>query len=68
VAANSTAAITNKKYSSHSQNGDANKQVAQVDFRIVRADNDNARPHTAAASQEFMEENGLERAIHPPYS
>jgi hypothetical protein len=22
----------------------------------------------AAASQEFMEENGLERAIHPPYS
>jgi hypothetical protein len=26
------------------------------------------RQHTAAASQEFMEENGLERAIHPPYS
>jgi histone-lysine N-methyltransferase SETMAR len=33
---------------------------------IVHADN--ARPHTAAASQEFIEENGLERAIHPPYS
>jgi hypothetical protein len=29
---------------------------------------DNAPLHTAVASQEFMEENGLERAIHPPYS
>jgi hypothetical protein len=33
---------------------------------IVHADN--ARPHIAAASQEFMEENGLERAIHTPYA
>jgi hypothetical protein len=24
--------------------------------------------HTAAASQEFMEENGLQKAIHSPYS
>jgi hypothetical protein len=29
---------------------------------------DNARPQTAAASQEFMEENELERATRPPYS
>jgi histone-lysine N-methyltransferase SETMAR len=29
---------------------------------------DNAFQHTAAASQEFMEKNGLERVIHPPYS
>jgi hypothetical protein len=29
---------------------------------------DNARPRTAAPSQQFMEENGLERAIHPSYS
>jgi transposase InsO family protein len=31
---------------------------------IVHADN--ARPHTAAASQQFVEENGMERATHPP--
>jgi transposase len=33
---------------------------------IVRADN--ARLPTAAASQEFMEENGTTRVPHPPYS
>jgi histone-lysine N-methyltransferase SETMAR len=33
---------------------------------IVHADN--TRPHTATAPQEFMNEDGLERAIHPPYS
>jgi histone-lysine N-methyltransferase SETMAR len=35
---------------------------------IVHADN--ARPHTAAAaaSQQFMEENEMARATHPPYS
>jgi hypothetical protein len=42
------------------QAGGASRQL------IVHADN--PRPHTAAASQKFMEENGLERAIHPPYS
>jgi hypothetical protein len=33
---------------------------------IVHADN--AHPHVAASSQEFIEENGLETAIHQPYS
>jgi hypothetical protein len=33
---------------------------------IIHANN--ARPHTAAVSNEFMEENGLERPSHPPYS
>jgi hypothetical protein len=42
------------------QIGDAGRKL------IVHADN--ARSHTAAASQEFMEENGRERAIHPPHS
>jgi transposase len=66
VAVNSTAAIIEEKYSSHSQSDDVNRPAAQVDFRIVHADK--ARPHTAAASQEFIEENGFERAIHPQYS
>jgi histone-lysine N-methyltransferase SETMAR len=29
---------------------------------------DNARLHTAAASEKLMEENGMARAPHPPYS
>jgi hypothetical protein len=29
---------------------------------------DNARPHTGATSQQFMEENGMARAPHQPYS
>jgi hypothetical protein len=33
---------------------------------IVHADN--TRRHMAAAAQEFTEDNGLERAIHPQYS
>jgi hypothetical protein len=45
-----------------------NKLVAYVDNRKLSVYADNARAHTAAASQEFMEENGLERAIHPLYS
>jgi hypothetical protein len=32
---------------------------------IVHADNARLHMYIAAASQEFMEENGLERAIHP---
>jgi histone-lysine N-methyltransferase SETMAR len=35
---------------------------------IIHADNARPHTHTAAVSQEFKEENGLERAIHPPYS
>jgi histone-lysine N-methyltransferase SETMAR len=35
---------------------------------IIHADNARPHPHTAAASQKFREENGLERAIHSPYS
>jgi histone-lysine N-methyltransferase SETMAR len=35
---------------------------------IVHADNARPHTHTAVASQEFIEENGPERAIHPPYS
>jgi histone-lysine N-methyltransferase SETMAR len=33
---------------------------------IVHADN--ARPHTAAISTSFLEENGMMKAHHPPYS
>jgi transposase len=33
---------------------------------IIHADN--ARPRTAAASQEYMEENGITRTRYPPYS
>jgi histone-lysine N-methyltransferase SETMAR len=32
---------------------------------IVHADN--ARPHTARASLEYLEANGMEKAPHPPY-
>jgi hypothetical protein len=44
----------------HEQAGGAGRKL------IVHAEK--ARPHIAAASQQFMEENGLERAIHPLYS
>jgi hypothetical protein len=44
------------------QTGGANRNL------IVHADNARPYTYTAAASQEFMEENGLERAIHQPYS
>jgi hypothetical protein len=35
---------------------------------IVHADNIPPHTRSAAASHEFMEQNGLERAVHPPYS
>jgi histone-lysine N-methyltransferase SETMAR len=37
-------------------------------LKIDRPCQQHTPAHTTAASQEFMEENGLERAIHPPYS
>jgi hypothetical protein len=43
------------------------EQAGGADRKLIVHAN-NAPPHTAAVSQEFMEENGLERAIHPPYS
>jgi hypothetical protein len=67
VDANSTAIITEDKYSSHSESGNMNKPVRQVDNRSSMTTT-HARTRTAAASQEFMEENGPERAIHPPCS
>jgi hypothetical protein len=67
VGAKSTAAITEEKYSSHSQSGNVKKLVAQVDFIIFHADNTLPHTYTAAASQEFMEENGPQRAIHLAY-
>jgi Zn-dependent M16 (insulinase) family peptidase len=63
---NSTATLTEQKYSSRSQSGDVNKPVAQVEKRSS-IPTTHARTHTAAASQEFMEENRREIAIHARY-
>jgi hypothetical protein len=54
VGANLTAAVTEEKSSSHSQNGDVNKPVAQVE-KWLSLPTKQIRTHTAAASQEFME-------------
>jgi exoribonuclease R len=63
---NAKATLTEGKYPSHSQSGNVNKPVAQVENSITMPTT-HARTHTTARSQEFMEENGLERVIHPSY-
>jgi hypothetical protein len=63
----STATVPVEKYSNRSQSGNMNEPLAQVE-NCLSMPTTHARRHKAAPSQEFMEENGLDRAIHPRYS
>jgi hypothetical protein len=45
--AHSTSAITEEQFSNHSQSGDMNNPVVQIDFKIIHADD--TRQRTAGA-------------------
>jgi histone-lysine N-methyltransferase SETMAR len=42
-------------------------QMGKADRKLI-VHSDNARPHTAKKVLDFLEQNGMERAPHPPYS
>jgi hypothetical protein len=41
-------------------------QVGKTDQKLI-VHSDNARSHTAKKALDFLEQNGMERAPHPPY-
>jgi hypothetical protein len=44
------------------------EQQGVGDDRILSVHSDNARPHTAKLSMDFLNANGMRKAPHPPYS